>query len=132
MNDFSLGSFFISLIFTFIISSLPIMIYRYGIKKEPVERKKALTITIVYGAILLVAELAAIRAATGTGENVGTSVLVWSFFNYSILMAKSKKTEPEEQPKKVYPPLRYCIHCGAGLREKDTHCRNCGKEVEED
>lgn len=108
------------------------MIYRYGIKKEPVEKKKALTITIVYGAILLVAELAAIRAATGSGGNVGTSVLLWSFFNYSILMAKSKKAEPTEPPKKVYPPLRYCMNCGAGLREKDTHCRNCGKEVEED
>ena len=105
MRDFSLGSFIISLAVTFIISSLPIMIYRYGIKKEPVEKKKALTITIVYGAILLVVELAAIRAVTGSGGNVGTSVLVWSFFNYSILMAKSKKVEQPEQPKKY---IRLC------------------------
>ncbi len=132
MRDFSLGSILISLIYTFVISSLPIIIYRYGIKKEPVGHKKARKIAIIYGIALLVAEIAIATALTGSGAHAGTSVILWSFINYSILQSGSKKEEPEEQPKKVYPPLRYCMNCGAGLREKDTHCKNCGKEVEED
>lgn len=84
---------FVSLIVTIAIYSLPIIIYRYGVVKRPVEHKKALRIVILYGiaAFLLMAVI--IFAINGEGAP-GAAIFLWSWVNYRVLTG-GKTTAPD-------------------------------------
>ena len=77
------------LLITIAIYSLPIMIYRYWIKKTPVEPKKAKKITIIYGIFAFIA-MAALMYSLGANEAPGGAILLWSFVNYQMLASNKK------------------------------------------
>ena len=74
----------VSLIVTIVIYSLPIIIYRYAIKKQPIPEKKAKKITIIYGII------AFIVMAVVSGGAPGAAIILWSTVNYKMLTKPSK------------------------------------------
>ncbi len=87
--QFDFGGILISLLITVLIYSVPIMVYRYGILKKPVERKKAKIITIVYAFIAFLV-MAVILSARGMGAP-GGAIVLWSYINYSMLTKGNNK-----------------------------------------
>jgi len=82
-TTFSFNDFLGSLILTIVLYSLPIIIYRYGIRKKPVIPKKALIITIIYGICALI--LMVVIAILLGGHAPGYAIVFWSFINYKML-----------------------------------------------
>ncbi|MGI5850361.1 MAG: hypothetical protein ACOX8Q_09940 [Christensenellales bacterium] len=82
---FSAESLLLSLILTISIYSLPIVIYRYGIRKKPVDSKKAKKITIIYGICSFIV-MTIILYFLGNAT-VGGAIIFWSFINYRILIS---------------------------------------------
>ena len=74
----------IGLLLTIVIYSIPIIVYRYGIRKAPVEKKKAKRITIVYAGIAFVAMSAILYFVFENGI-AGSAIIPWSVVNYTIL-----------------------------------------------
>lgn len=97
-NEYTLAGILLSLIITIVIYSLPIIIYRYAVRKAPVAPKKAKKITIIYGiaaAIVMVALLIALDAeVTSFG-----AIFFWSYVNYKMLTNEKKNGTPNFQPK---------------------------------
>ena len=88
----------LNLFFTILVYSFPIIIYRYAIKKSPVEKKKAKAITIIYGICAFIAMSFLISAINGKGA-AGGAILLWSWVNYRMLTGettKDKKAKDEE------------------------------------
>jgi hypothetical protein len=86
---FDFGNIFISLLITVLIYSVPIMVYRYGIRKKPVERNKAKRITIAYAFVAFLV-MAVILSARGMGAP-GGAIVLWSYINYSMLTKGKNK-----------------------------------------
>ena len=74
-----------SLILTIAIYSLPIFIYRWCIRRYPVEKKKAKIIAIVYGIVSWIA-MSAILFAIGEKDAAGGAVFLWGCINYYVLI----------------------------------------------
>ena len=74
----------VSFVLTVAFYSLPIIIYRYLIRKAPVENKKAKKITIIY-AIVAYALVLALNIYMDTGEAPGSAIILWSYLNYRML-----------------------------------------------
>ena len=87
--QFDLGGILLSLLITVLIYSVPIMVYRYGILKKPVERKKAKIITIAYAFVAFLV-MAVILSARGMGAP-GGAIVLWSYINYSMLTKGNNK-----------------------------------------
>ena len=87
--QFDLGGILLSLLITVLIYSVPIMVYRYGILKKPVERKKAKIITIAYAFVAFLV-MAVILSARGMGAP-GGAIILWSYINYSMLTKGKNK-----------------------------------------
>lgn len=83
-NDFAIN-IFMSLLFTILIYTVPIIFLRYCIIKHPVEKSKALKITVVYGVIAFFVMHGLIYLANG-GSGIGGAIVLWSFVNYMILI----------------------------------------------
>ncbi len=77
------GALIGSLLITAALYSLPIIIYRYAVHREPVSPKKGKTITIAYGIAAWII-MSVIKLSAGTGA-AGGAILVWSYVNYAIL-----------------------------------------------
>ena len=106
-NEFSLPNLFIDLIFTIFIYSLPIMIYRYAIKKEPVDSHKAKWITIIYGIVSFI--VMSILKYMLVEKIAGYAIWFWSYVNYRMLIGGTKKyvsvepsNENESSTEKTY------------------------------
>ena len=84
-TDISGGVIFLSLIVTIAVYSLPIIIYRYGIRKRPVSPKKAKTITIVWAIIGFFIMTFIVIALGGSGGATGGGIFLWSYVNYRML-----------------------------------------------
>ena len=74
----------ISFILTVAFYSLPIIIYRYVLRKAPVENKKAKKITIIYAIAAYVLVLA-LNIYMDTGNAPGRAIILWSYLNYRML-----------------------------------------------
>lgn len=87
-NDYILKELIPNLIFsiilTILIYSLPIIIYRYMIRKSPVPKKMAIAIAIVYGIVSRMLMSGLLYAMDGSSPN-GTAIFIWVFINYIIL-----------------------------------------------
>ena len=84
------GAILLGLIITFVIHPLPIIIYRYGIKKEPVAPNKAKKIVIIDAIIVFfvwVGINAIFISSTGsTSSSISTpAIIIWAFICHSIL-----------------------------------------------
>lgn len=74
----------ISLVITIAVYSLPIIIYRYLVRKAPVEEQKAKKITIIYGIVGFVL-MSAILIGLGANKLASSGVILWSYVNYRML-----------------------------------------------
>lgn len=85
------------LIGAFLLCCVPIAIYRYGIVKKPVDRKKAAQIAIIYGGILL-AILIVGRVAKNGSVNwvVVFAFAIATIINFQML-TRSKQRKGQEQ-----------------------------------
>lgn len=93
-------SIFIGLIITIIIYSLPIIIYRYFIRKSPVEKKTGILITLAYAFVALL--VMSLLKFTTTGSGVaGSAITFWSFINYTMLVG-GKKVTGDSSPASAY------------------------------
>ncbi len=102
--------FVINLLFTVLIYVVPILIYRFGIKKVAFDDKKASKIAWSYSAIICFlmffvkyfvhyddVESGAYRATFGLG-----AALTWGFVNYMILShGKIKEVQKDKLPKEI-------------------------------
>ncbi|MBE6733273.1 MAG: zinc ribbon domain-containing protein [Ruminococcaceae bacterium] len=82
--QFNFSNLILSLVITIVVYSLPIIIYRYGIKKQALPEKKAKKITIIYGII------AFFVMAILLGGAPGGAIILWSFVNYKVLTTPNK------------------------------------------
>lgn len=86
----------LDLFITFDFYTLPLLIWRYAIKKQPVEKAKAQKITIIYGIAAWI--VMSILLYIIDGSVAGGSILLWSYINYRILISKnSSNREPERE-----------------------------------
>ena len=97
-NAASLGAeIALSALITLSVIVLPIVIYRYGIKKSPVSPKKARIIAIIDGVVVLIVFV--LISFTGIMKTVSASpIIIWGFINYKILShgyAKPKEVTDE-------------------------------------
>ncbi len=84
--DIKVWNIILGFILTISIYSLPIIIYRYKIRRYPVADKKAKIITILYAIGAFVVTALVIRNVPGSSP-----ILLWSFMNYRILTTPSKR-----------------------------------------
>lgn len=100
-SKFSSSNVILSLLITITIYSVPIIIYRYGVLKHPVERGKAKKITIIYGIIAFIAMSVLIFTINGSGA-AGGAIILWSWVNYKVLTngweAQNKYSTHQENP----------------------------------
>jgi len=85
------------LIGTIFIYTFPIMIYRYGIVKKPLNRKKAKRIVIIYGICAFFVMTLLIVAINGSGA-AGSAILLWSWVNYGILTRGKDRSGDAVEP----------------------------------
>lgn len=116
------------ILMNFLICCLPILLYRFGVRKAPVERKKAWKIIIFYGiAVYLVTNL--IFFLIYQGEPVGQAFMpiLWCLVDYWVLTkgGKKKAAGPE-------PSLTRCPQCGEELEEGRRYCPRCGAKVQQE
>lgn len=82
--QFNFPNLILSLVITIAVYSLPIIIYRYAIKKQPLPEKKAKKITIIYAIV------AFFVMAILLGGAPGGAIILWSFVNYKVLTNPNK------------------------------------------
>lgn len=139
-------------LFIAVIYSVPIIIYRYAVKRQPIEKKKAKIISLLYGIIAALAVLALL--AFRTGWILATFLLLWSWVNYRILTGSLGKGVPAGGPTiessawgqmntLAYPlsameemptygendSISFCHHCGSKLVSGSKFCRKCGTKI---
>ena len=94
-TDTLMDNFIVSLFVTITIYTLPVLIYRYGIKKEPISPKSGKIFTIVW-AILGFFIMSMLLALLNGSIASGGGLILWSFVNYKIL---TKDYGPAEEDK---------------------------------
>ncbi len=118
----------LSIVFTVVIYSAPILIYRYAVKKEPVSAAKARKITIIYGATALV--IVIIIGAMLGDPSPGGAVFLWSFINYRVLVGGKSRKKHVNVPEHTTEAKRMtCPSCEADLPEDSVFCEYCGKKI---
>lgn len=149
-----------NLIGTVSIYTLPIVIYRYGIVKKPLNKKKAKRIVIIYGICAFLVMSVLIVAINGSGA-AGGAIILWSWVNYKILTGgkngsdnteKPLSTEPGPDAEAIMPGTSevigttaieladtdpvpetvFCRWCGTQLPAESEFCHKCGKKVKGD
>ena len=101
-GGFSFGNLVFSLIVTIVVYSLPIIIYRYGVRKKPVAPRKARVITIVYAVISLCVMTVLVSALGGSGA-AGGGLFLWTFVNYKMLTGDMIR--PVHSPRTALPAI---------------------------
>lgn len=87
-----IASLFFSLLITIAVYSLPIIIYRYLIRKKPMEPKAAKKVTVIYAVIAFLLMSVLIFLMQGNGA-AGGAILFWSWINYLILTKGEDRTK---------------------------------------
>ena len=96
---------FFNLLLTVVTCTLPIIIYRFAIIKEPVNPKRAKKISIIYGicAFIIFTIIYSIIGQPG----VPSATVFWSWINYIILKKgyeeSISETETDEVTEEQYP-----------------------------
>lgn len=93
LRQFTPANLFFSLVVTVAVYSLPIIIYRYGIRKAPVDRKKGKRITILYGIVSFIV-MSLITLAVNGSIATGGAIILWSGVNYEMLTRGKKGGRP--------------------------------------
>ncbi len=90
--DFSL-SIIIGFILTVVIYTIPILVYRFAIRKGAVRRKRAIVTTIIW-AVIAILIMTIVKGLFGEHGGV-TAIAFWSFINFIIL--DSGRLAPSER-----------------------------------
>lgn len=69
---------------------LPIILYRFAIRRAPVARAKAIKIAVIYAACIGILELI-VHSVLDGGAPTNLSVAIWCFVNYLILRSGAKR-----------------------------------------
>lgn len=85
----------LSLFITVLVYTVPILIYRFAIRKCPVKPKKAKKITIIFAVVGFVV-ISAIASMLGGEATIGGGTFLWSFINYKILSAGYSEKQNDE------------------------------------
>lgn len=80
--------FLINLAITYTVCSLPIMIYRYRIRKYAVPRRKAFWVSVLYGVFAFF--VTCVIAFFLNGNVTGKAVVFWSMINFAVLTKERK------------------------------------------
>lgn len=136
----------VSLIATIVVYSLPIIIYRYTIRKAPLPVKKAKSVTIIYAVIGFIVMSVLCYLLNGHVAS-GGGLLLWSFVNYKMLSSGKQKEAVTHQKLetdeavtgvtnvnicsdlKDLPPTRFCHHCGTEIIDESLFCHHCGTRI---
>ncbi len=89
-----------ALVVTIAIYSLPILLYRYVIRRRPMGRRKAKRVAIVYGAVAFVAMSCLIAYINGGSAAIG-AVFLWSWVNYKTLTSGKKRGQSRARSTRV-------------------------------
>ncbi len=144
LDKFSPVNLLTSLILTVTIYSLPIFIYRWCIRRYPVDRKKAKIIVIVYGIISWIAMYAILFTITGKGTS-GSAIFLWGWINYCVLtggkdrrrtlgvQAENTGSAPQVREEENSVPRDgeslFCHRCGNRLYVGHHYCNKCGTRI---
>ena len=82
--SWSFADILLSLVITITVYTIPVLVYRFGIRKTPMEPHAAKRFTIVYAVIGFVIMCILVALVNG-GAASGGGLLLWSFINYKIL-----------------------------------------------
>lgn len=115
----------ISLLVTIVVYSLPIIIYRYGVKKAPVEPQQAKKITIIYAFFAFVVMSIILFASNESGTR-GGAIILWSWINYKMLTS-GKKADAGEQNNAVPSAADEKHIIGTG-ESKSTHSHDLAQK----
>lgn len=92
----------LNLVLTIVIYLLPIIIYRFGVRKHPLGKKHALVTVIVFGLAIWILLSILMYVGTGTLGNTGAA-LFWSIINFFILTrGKDRRGGDVEIPQDLY------------------------------
>ena len=156
-GGFSVPMIILSIILTITIYSVPIIIYRFAVIKAPLEKKKARTITIVYG-ICAFLVMSVLLTLAGDGVAGSSPIVLWSYVNYRVLIGgkdrrvssdldmhmyqrERERGELNSNPvyESPYPPSteardnpKYCRRCGSPLQTESVFCNACGTRIHSD
>lgn len=94
-NNFSLdfGTILLNIVITVALYSLPIMVYRYAIRKQPCDKKTSRKITIIYAIIMFFAVSLFYFLINIDQTASASAVVVWSYVNYRILIGKKNQND---------------------------------------
>lgn len=87
-------SIILDLIITVAVYSLPVIAFRYLIKRKPVSPKTAKIITIAYGVVAFIIMYLIIATVRG-GAVAATAIIFWGKINYIILTNGYEETVPK-------------------------------------
>ena len=138
----------ISALITFAVIVLPIIIYRYAIRKSPVSPKAARRTAVIYGIVVLagfflLAKPGRVKAAAAV------PIVIWGLVDYGILskgyrrpVEPAAETEPVTETEEIKEThedvaaaditaqgVRFCRNCGSRLHEGSAFCSRCGSPV---
>lgn len=91
----SVVSTLLKLLKIIVIYSVPILIYRYGVVKQPVEKIRAKRIAIIYG-VMAFGVMSVLIAETNRRGATGGIIVLWSWVNYKILTGGKKRKVGEQ------------------------------------
>ncbi len=130
---------------TLAIVTLPVAVYRYIIRREPVSKKSAVLIALIYGAVACIAA-AVYNYFTRHIYHIG-GVILWSFVNFLVLsrgrmryipppIEATSVTAPHKRDKTTASPdmviSKSCPKCLAVNLAESEVCFYCGAKLEDD
>ena len=132
----------VSLALTALFYTGPILIYRFAIKKEPIIKKHAITVTIICGFVMYLVMWIVVHSITDAGANA-TACIIWSIGNYHILTkgakpqgnvttqyVSAKYYQNTVKPTKELDKIKFCRKCGKKLVENSNFCNSCGAKID--
>ena len=103
-SGLNLGAILLSLIVTIAVYSLPIIVYRYGIRKRPMEPKPARRVTIIWAIVGFIIITLIVYALDGSSGATGGGILLWSYVNYRMLTGGEDRS-PVSEPSPRYSTI---------------------------
>ncbi len=142
-------AFMVGAILTILLYTVPILIYRYAVRKTPMPKPSARKITIFSSAVALIAVTAVCLSLQMVAPAI--ALLLCGYANYRILTggkakqgqsaavdsAGSHVNEPapgqDEHPQPPATPdsnARYCTKCGTKISSDGFFCAACGVRID--
>ena len=111
---------------TLAIYFLPLLGYRFFIVQEPIPKKKAKKLVIIYGICSFIL-MSLCLLALELGAASAVTVIIWCWLDYKIITRGAKeegKPAPLQEPK-----TNVCPNCGKTNSPEFTYCSDCGTKL---